>query len=356
MLKTKMSNYHRAPLGAPVYDPYELGAAGTPYSTQADYLPIPAGATGTLFDPERLRKGYVRQEIGDGIHYVTSGAYDAMFVQTGNGVIVVDTPPLLGENMRRAIAEVTKEPVTHFIYSHWHKDHTGASGIWGPKVKYIGHTTTRDHLLRWPDSSPVPTETFETDTTLDVNGVRLELSYKGQNHCEGNIFIYAPKQKVLAAIDIISPGWTPFKNCDASESFRGWVEAHDQILEYDFNAIVAGHCNRWGTREDAITAREYTNDMVAFSREALEQCGYMDLLERIGFSNPWVLWDNYFNEMTNYATKKVLTKQSSNGQTWAQRLAGADVMTKYHVYCLIEAMRLEWGVLSRMESEIFIQK
>jgi len=189
-----------------------------------------------------------------------------------------------------------------------------------------------------------------------VNGVKLELSYKGQNHCEGNIFIYAPEQKVLAAIDIISPGWTPFKNCDASESFRGWVEAHDQILEYDFNAIVAGHTNRWGTREDAITSREYANDMVAFSREALEQCGYMDLLERIGFSNPWVLWDNYFNELTNYATKKVLTKKTGNGQTWAQRLAGADVMTKYHVYCILEAMRLEWGLLSRMESEVFIQK
>ena len=66
------------------------------------------------------------------------------------------------------------------------------------------------------------TTTFETQTTLDVNGVKLELSYKGQNHCEGNICIYAPKQKVLAAIDIISPGWTPYKNCDASESFRGF--------------------------------------------------------------------------------------------------------------------------------------
>ena len=62
------------------------------YSTQTDYLPIPPGAMGTLFDPERLKKGYVTQEIGDGVHYVTSGGYDAMFVQTGNGVIVVDTP------------------------------------------------------------------------------------------------------------------------------------------------------------------------------------------------------------------------------------------------------------------------
>jgi hypothetical protein len=60
-----------------------------PYLTHPDYLPIPRGAMGTLFDPERLKKGYVTQEIGDGVHYVTSGGYDPMFVQTGNGVIVV---------------------------------------------------------------------------------------------------------------------------------------------------------------------------------------------------------------------------------------------------------------------------
>jgi len=31
---------------------------------------------GMLFDPERLKKVYVTQEIADGVHYVTSGAYD----------------------------------------------------------------------------------------------------------------------------------------------------------------------------------------------------------------------------------------------------------------------------------------
>ena len=70
-MKTERPKADDAPY---VDDPYQLGAAGMPYSTQADYRPIPAGATGTLFDPERLKKGYVRQEIGDGIHYVSSGA------------------------------------------------------------------------------------------------------------------------------------------------------------------------------------------------------------------------------------------------------------------------------------------
>jgi hypothetical protein len=127
-------------------------------------------------------------------------------------------------------------------------------------------------------------------------------------------------------------------------------------LEYDFTAIVAGHVNRWGTREDAVTSREYTNDIVDIARDGLETCEYRELLERIGFSNAWVLWENYFNEMTNYVTKKVLTKKSSNGQTWAQRLAGADVMTKYHVYCILEALRLEWGFLSKMEKDLFAPK
>ena len=46
-----MSNSHCAP----VHDPDELVAAGTPYSTRTDNLPIPAGAMGMLFDPERLK-------------------------------------------------------------------------------------------------------------------------------------------------------------------------------------------------------------------------------------------------------------------------------------------------------------
>jgi glyoxylase-like metal-dependent hydrolase (beta-lactamase superfamily II) len=336
-----------------LYDPYELGAAGFPYSTQADYLPIPPNAQGSLFHPDRLKKGYYTEEMNDGVYYVTSGAYDAMFVRTGGGVIVVDAPPLLGKNLMTAIKEVTDEPVTHFVYSHWHADHVGAAGIFGHKVKYVGHEKTREILSRWPnEATPVPTETFSKDETLEVNGVKLELSYKGQNHCEGNIFIYAPKQKVLAAIDIISPGWSAFKHCDASENIRGWVEAHDQILDYDFNALVSGHVNRFGTREDALASRAYTYDIIGFARQALEEVSYKELLERIGFSNVWVLWENYFNELANYVTKLTLEKITDNGQTWAQRLAGADVMTKYHAYSILEALRLEWGELSKLEADM----
>ncbi|MDT7724845.1 MAG: hypothetical protein QOI21_1421 [Actinomycetota bacterium] len=338
-------------------DHYGLGPAGMNYTANSDYRPIPADAYGTLFLPDRLRKGYHVEELNDGAFYVTQGAYDTMFVATGNGVVVVDTPPLLGENMLRAIREVTDEPVTHVIYSHWHADHIGGAGIYGPDVTYVAHDYTREMLERWPDLGgskpiPVPTHTFSTSETLDVNGVRLQLDYKGVNHAPGNIFIYAPKQKALAAIDIISPGWSAFKHCDASENIRGWTEAHEWILEYDFTAVVSGHVNRWGTREDAIASRDYTNDIVEFAKEAFNEVDVADLVARIGFSNAWVLWENYFNDLTNYVTKQTLEKKTSNGQNWAERLAGADVMTKYHAYSILEALRLEWGLLTKFEQMI----
>jgi glyoxylase-like metal-dependent hydrolase (beta-lactamase superfamily II) len=336
-------------------DHFELGKSGMPYSSLSDYRPIPADEYGALFLPDRIAKGYHVEEINDGVFYVTQGAYDAMFVATGGGVVVLDTPPLLGENMVRAIREVTDEPVTHLIYSHWHADHIGGAGVFGADVEVIAHEYTSEMLHRWQDLNadrkpvPLPTSTFSTSETLDVNGVKLQLDYKGVNHSPGNIFVYAPRQKVLAAIDIISPGWSVYNACDASENIRGWVEAHDWVLEYDFDALVSGHVNRWGTREDAIESREYVNDIVSFAKEAFAEADDLQFLSKLGISNAWVLWENYMNELTNYTTSKTLTKTTSNGQSWADRLAGADVMTKYHAYVVVEALRLQWGLMTRME-------
>jgi hypothetical protein len=195
---------------------------------------------------------------------------------------------------------------------------------------------------------PIPTHAFLTSETLDVNGVKIQLDYKGVNHTPGNIFIYTPKQKVLAAIDIISRGWSVFRHCDASENIRGGVEAHDWILEYDFTARVAGHVNRWGTRVDAVEPHEYITDLVNYSKEAVEQIDDTDLINRQGLGNAWVLWENWMNELSNYATKMTLEKKTSTGQTWPERLAGNDVMTTYRAYLIVGALRLEWGFMSVM--------
>ena len=324
----------------------DLGPLGVPVHNIEDFAPPPEESHGVLFLEDRVKKGYHVEELKDGLYWVTSGWYDCMFLRTGAGVVVVDAPPALGENLLAAIEETTDEPVTHFVYSHWHTDHVGAAVMFGDKIKRIGHDKTRELLERFPDPNrPLPNETFLKDATLEVNGVKLELSYKGQNHCEGNIFIYAPKQKVLAAIDIASPGWITFRDCDASENMSGYVDAFDQVLSYDFETVVSGHVSKVGGREAVVEGREYMHDLLDFSREALETIEFEYFLKQLG-TGPYraamrAAEEKYFNVCTNFVTKKMLDKVTSNGKKWPERLNGADVMTKHNAFYVIEKTRLE---------------
>ncbi|MFE7156965.1 MBL fold metallo-hydrolase [Streptomyces sp. NPDC057636] len=302
-----------------------------------------------LSDPALYEKGYHVENVGDGgnFYWVTCPAgYEAGFVVTGSGVIVIDAPPGLGENLQSAVRSVTKEPITHLIYSHWHSDHIGAASQFGPDVKIIAHELTRELLDRFPDKyRPLPTDTFTTDETLNVGGVELELSYKGADHCPGNIYIYGPAQKVLTKIDIVSPGSVTFMHCDASENISGFYQAHDDILSYDFKTLIGGHITRWGTREDVEVAREYWHDVLEYSQDALRLMSNSEalqgFLEGMTRDHQMVGAENWINSIANYATEKTLTKTTSNGQTWPERLAGATVFTKYHAWTVAEAARLE---------------
>jgi hypothetical protein len=54
-----------------------------------------------------------------------------------------------------------------------------------------------------------PTVTFSDKYTVRVGKQVLELSYHGNAHEPGNIFIYAPAQRVLMVVDVAFPGWMP---------------------------------------------------------------------------------------------------------------------------------------------------
>ena len=51
-------------------------------------------------------------------------------------------------------------------------------------------------------------------------------------------------------VDIIYPGWMPYKNLGVSVDIPGLVAAHRHALSYPFETLVAGHVTRPGTRTD----------------------------------------------------------------------------------------------------------
>jgi glyoxylase-like metal-dependent hydrolase (beta-lactamase superfamily II) len=268
---------------------------------QIETTQIPEGAKG----PAIPSKGYLVEEIRDGLFWVTEGAYNTMFLVTDEGVVAIDAPPTIGKNYLKAISEVTDKPITHVIYSHAHIDHIGAAGMFPKNAVIIAQEETAAELQRAKTIStnasmvlPIPTETFSNNYTLQIGNQTLQLDYYGNNHSPGNIFIYAPKQKVLMLVDVVFPGWAPFPYLATAKDVAGFIKSHDIALNnYDFNTFVGGHLTRLGTINDVILQREFVSDLERAAAQANQQVSFGEIAKQVGGGqpNPWLIFSKYID-------------------------------------------------------------
>ena len=322
-----------------------LLASAVQAQDRAGAAPLPDAARGPAIPQD---KGYLVEELGEGLYWITEGMYQTFFLTTGEGVVVVDAPPSLVQHILKAVSEVTDEPITHLVYSHSHADHIGGAGGFPEGLTVIAHEETAAQLadVGDPDRAypygifvgggpiPRPTVTFADEYTLRVGSQVLELKDHGPHHEPGNLYIYAPRQKVLMVVDIVFPGWVPFKSLALAEDTRGFVKAHDVILSYEFDHYIGGHWGRSGTRADVETQKAYIADVGANAAEALRSVDFMAIAQEIGFENVELLLDRYLDAVTQRCADLTVPK-------WVSRLGGADVFTFDHCHMLMQSIRID---------------
>ncbi len=193
--------------------------------------PGAASSQGPPIDPA---KGYRVQDLGSGLYMITDNAIQSMFLVYDRGVVVIDAPQNLAVYIPKAIAELTNNPITHLIYSHSHADHIGGAKALGGHPIIIAHEETLRLLKRDADPNrPLPTLTFSDKYTLRVGKQVLELSYHGNAHEPGNIFIYAPAQRVLMVVDIVFPGWMPWRRFALAQDIPAYFAQVEEIRKMD---------------------------------------------------------------------------------------------------------------------------
>lgn len=299
-----------------------------------------------------MSKGYYVDSLGGGVHYVKDGWYYQLVVEHDDGLIVVDAPPsngpnFLGGNIAQAIGEISDKPVTHLIYSHHHRDHIGAAPVLGDDLTIIAQEHCADFVASAEDPQrPPATDTFTDSYTLSVGGQTLQLDYHGDIHCNGNIFVWHPGQKVLMNIDVIFPGWVPFSSLAMASDLRGFLRGHDVALGYDFETFVPGHLTRLGNREDVEVQKAFFDDLVAAAMEHLDDVSparhamdapvtFMSAAEQAGgWENPWLIFDTYLNGVTDHVVADVLPR-------WQGRLGAVDVFLRSHAWEVVERLRID---------------
>lgn len=318
------------------------GVAGEPYPNMPSiapigerigkYIDVPASAQGPAIDPA---KGYRLQDLGSGLYMITDNVYQSMFLVYDSGVVVVDTPPNYSAHIPQAIAEVSDKPITHVIYSHSHIDHIGGTKGLGGNPVIIAQEETLRLLKRAADPNrPLPTVTFGDKYTLRVGDQLLELSYHGDGHEPGNIFIYAPAQRVLMVVDLVFPGWMPWRRFAVAHDVPGHFEQVEEIRKLDWDTLVSGHVARTGTHADVDLQAEFNRDIKQAAATALAATKPGVGLNPLDAANPWAGYDNYIDRVAAQCVNTVTPK-------WSHKLAAFDVYIWDQCYAMEQSLRID---------------
>lgn len=259
--------------------------------------------------------------------------------------------------MVEAVAEVTDLPITHLIYSHAHTDHIGGAGevvAAFPNVRIFAHEETKELLQQANDPRrPLPHQVFKKNTHLQVGGRRLVLSYRGNIHMEGNIFVHAPQERILMVVDVIYPGWVPFRRLALSNDIAGWIRGHDEVLTFDFDTLIAGHLTRLGTPSDVLIQKEYVQDIVTKIEEIINDAnslftaiGAIDAVHGAGFAfqvvAKWALFSAFYDASTTHCADFLNAKyiEGANPGDNPKALGGAETFNFSNCEAYFVARRL----------------
>jgi glyoxylase-like metal-dependent hydrolase (beta-lactamase superfamily II) len=309
----------------------------TDTGTLADYAPVPSSALG----PALNEQGYYVGRVEGNLYWITDGTYQCAFLTTSDGVVLLDAPPTIGNNIQRAIDEIAaangvSNKVNYLVYSHHHADHVGASSLFDKNVTRIGHEETRKLLLRDNDPARPPNdEIFGDFRTLEIGGQRIDLAWYGPNHSPDNILIHLPDHDTLMLIDIVNPGWAPIYHSNLSEDIPGYLEAPANALAYSWKHFIGGHNGRLGTRDDVKLHQQYMTDIADSSRKAIDSVDPTPYFEKYG-ENVWAALKGLLDEITETAAAPVIEKYTGT-------LAAADVFTASTTFMVMQSIRLDLG-------------
>jgi glyoxylase-like metal-dependent hydrolase (beta-lactamase superfamily II) len=192
----------------------------------------------------------------------------------GTGLVVMDT----GRHPAHydailAFAKAQALPVTAIVNSHWHLDHTSGNRFIKavyPHVKLYTSTAVErmisDVFPKGVEKSRAalaagqypPDVTYDVQLDIDtrlspdalkpdvpvtasgpqtIDGVTFDIHLAPNAATDGDVWVYDPKSRILAAGDLIT---LPVPFLDAA-CVKGWRAGLDDIIAQPFTAVIPGH-------------------------------------------------------------------------------------------------------------------
>jgi cyclase len=163
---------------------------------------------------------------------------------TNAGVVLVDDKFEVDHDaIMTELKKITSQPVKYVINTHHHGDHSGGNArMQLMNVVVVASEQARENMVEGKQPG-LPAVTVDRHAHIYLGGKSAEIYYFGRSHTNGDVVVYFPAQRALAAGDMFTFGDATPELIDYSGggSSREWTSTLDSALQLDFDTVVPGH-------------------------------------------------------------------------------------------------------------------
>jgi hypothetical protein len=146
--------------------------------------------------------------------------------------------------------------------------------------------------------------------------------------------IYAPAQKVLMFVDIVFPGWMPFRRFGVTQDIPGYFKQVRDLAHHPFEKLVGGHVSRIGTHEDVKLQIEFDDHIKTATSTALHNQPFGTGLRDVEGANSWAFVSDYTPRVAGQCVASMTPK-------WETKLAAFDTFIWDQCYAMEQSIRVD---------------
>ena len=191
---------------------------------------------------------------------------------TSDGVVLVDDKfEIDHDNIIAELKKITDKPIKYVINTHHHADHSGGNAkLQQMNVQVVASVQARENMVDGKQPG-LPNIVIEHHAHIYIGGKNVELYHFGRAHTNGDVVVYFPADRTLAAGDMFTFGDATPQLIDYAGGGSGkeWPKTLESALQLDFDTVVPGHGNVTTKQEMAkfrqttISVRNRIHDLVS---------------------------------------------------------------------------------------------
>lgn len=178
------------------------------------------------------------------------------------------------------------------INTHHHGDHTSGNIVL--KERIIRHVAHENAIFNYKkvtsqqktvEKALYPSISFTDQTTFKVGDEKLNLTYFGPAHTNGDIIVHYEKANVVHLGDLIFNRRFPYIDKSSGANIQSWITVLDSVLKaFDNETIfIFGHKGEGyqvtGSKEDIRAFQNYLEKLLAFGRTSITSGISLDTLK-----------------------------------------------------------------------------